>query len=299
MIFHPFYAKVCDDENLNRAWRSVRRRGESAGLDGMAVNHFESRSFLLLKKLQKDLRAFQYRPQAVKRIFMKREIGPPRPIGVLTVTDRIVHRAVAQVLIPLFEPHFDDYSHAYRTGRSPQTALAQARDHALGGRPWLVKLDLRDCFGSVPVKPLWRTVNKRVRDLALRKLLKRLLSVEVVIESNSGLRQYSSPKGLLQGSPLSPLLANIYLDAFDKKARALEMRFVRYGDDIAAFAATRKEAENALDGAVSILENLKLRINRDKTRLFHLAKGCKYLGEWLNLEKTRNGTWRLAGKKAV
>ncbi len=294
MLFYPLYAKLCEDENLNRAWRAVRRRGDSAGLDGVAISHFESRSFLLLKALQRDLRSFKYRPQPVKKILLKREVGPPRPIGVLTVTDRIVHRAAAQILIPLFEPHFDDYSHAYRTGRSPQTALAQARDHALGGRPWLVKIDLRDCFGSVPVKLLWRSVNKRVKDFALRKLLKRLLAAEIVIESNSGLRQFSSAKGLLQGSPLSPLLANVYLDLFDGRARAQEMRFVRYGDDVAVFAADRKEAEKALDAAVAVLENLKLEINRDKTRLFHLGKGCKYLGEWLKLNKTRNGRWRLA-----
>jgi len=287
MLFHPLYTKLCSDENLLRAWRAVRRLSEAPGLDGMTAAFFESRSFVLLKKLQDDLLKFKYRPQPVKRIFMRRDIGPPRPLGIPTFSDRIVQRALVQILIPLFEPNFDDYSHAYRTGRSPQTAMAQARDHALGGRPWVVKIDLRDCFGSIPHRPLLRAVNCRIHDFAVRKLLKRLLNVEVVTTSNSGLRQVSKPEGLLQGSPLSPLLANIYLDAFDQAARQQDMRFVRYGDDIAIFAASRQEADDSLEAAARIFEKLHLPLNREKTRLHHLSRGFTYLGEWLSLGKMR------------
>jgi RNA-directed DNA polymerase len=233
MLFHPLYKKMCSDENLNLAWCAVRRHKHSSGIDGMSMNYFDSKSFLLLKTLQKELLGFTYQPQAVKRIFIKREIGAMRPVGIPTVRDRIVLRALTQVLIPIFEPHFDDYSHAYRTARSPQTAIAQARDHALGNRPWMAKIDVRDCFGSIPHRPLLRKINKHIHDFAVRKLLKRFLDVDVITESNSRLRQVSKQEGLLQGSPLSPLLANIYLDTFDKRAREKELRFVRYGDDIA------------------------------------------------------------------
>ncbi|MDZ7305300.1 MAG: reverse transcriptase/maturase family protein [candidate division KSB1 bacterium] len=289
MLFHPLYEKLCSDENLTRAWRAVRRHSEAPGIDGMTPAIFESRSFVLLKKLQNDLVKLKYRPQPVKRIFMKREVGPPRPLGIPTFTDRIVHRALVQILVPLFEPHFDDYSHAYRTGRSPQTAIAQARDHALAGRPWVIKIDLRDCFGNIPLRPLLRAVNRHIHDFAVRKLLKRLLAVEVITQSNSGLQQVSKPQGLLQGSPLSPLLANIYLDAFDKQARQQGMRFVRFGDDIAIFATTRQEAEEALDAAGRILEKLHLPLNREKTKLHHLSHGFNYLGEWLSLANMRVG----------
>ncbi len=285
MLFHPLYKQFCADDNLNRAWRAVRRLSDAAGLDGMTAAHFEPQSFVRLKKLQADLLRFKYQPQPVKRIFMAREVGSPRPLGIPTFGDRIVHRALVQTLIPIFEPHFDDYSHAYRTGRSPQTAMAQARDHALGGRPWVVKIDLRDCFGSIPHRPLLRAVNRRIHDFAVRKLIKRLLDVEVIAESNSGLRQASKQQGLLQGSPLSPLLANIYLDAFDQAARLEGLRFVRYGDDIAIFAATRQEADDALDAAARIFEKLHLPLNREKTKLHHLSRGFKYLGEWLSLGK--------------
>jgi retron-type reverse transcriptase len=119
--------------------------------------------------------------------------------------------------------------------------------------------------------------------------------VEVVTESNSGLRQVSKPAGLLQGSPLSPLLANVYLDAFDRAAREsrLARHFVRYGDDIAIFAATRQEAEAALNDAARILENLHLQLNREKTKLHHLSRGFNYLGEWLALGKKRFDNRRL------
>jgi group II intron reverse transcriptase/maturase len=287
MLFHPLYKQLCSDDNLNRAWRAVRRLSDAAGLDGMTAAHFEKHAFVWLKKLQADLLRFKYQPQPVKRIFMPREVGPPRPLGIPTFVDRIVHRALVQILIPLFEPHFDDYSHAYRTGRSPQTAMAQARDHALGGRPWVVKIDLRDCFGSIPHRPLRRAVNHRIHDFAVRKLLKRLLDVEVITESNSGLRQASKQQGLLQGSPLSPLLANIYLDAFDQAARQQGLRFVRYGDDIAIFAATRQEAGDALDAAARIFAQLDLPLNREKTKLHHLSHGFKYLGEWFSLRKIK------------
>jgi group II intron reverse transcriptase/maturase len=289
MLFHPLYQKFCSDDNLNRAWRAARRLSDAAGLDGMTAAHFEPQSFVRLKKLQDDLRRFKYQPQPVRRIFMPREVGPPRPLGIPTFIDRIVHRALVQILIPIFEPHFDDYSHAYRTGRSPQTALAQARDHALGGRPWVVKIDLADCFGNIPHQPLLRAVNRRIHDFAVRKLLKRLLDVEVITESNSGLRQASKQQGLLQGSPLSPLLANIYLDAFDQAARLQGLRFVRYGDDIAIFAATRQEADDALDAAARLLEKMHLPLNREKTKLHHLSRGFNYLGEWFSLGKMRAG----------
>jgi group II intron reverse transcriptase/maturase len=287
MLFHPLYTHLCSDDNLNRAWRAVRRQSEAPGLDGMTAAHFESQSFVRLKKLQQDLLKFKYQPQPVKRIFMRREVGSPRPLGIPIFVDRLVQRALVQVLIPLFEPHFDDYSHAYRTGRSPQTAMAQARDHALGGRPWVVKIDLRDCFGNIPHRLLLRAVNRRIHDFAVRKLLKRLLDVEVVTESRTGLRQVSKQPGLLQGSPLSPLLANIYLDAFDQAARQQGLRFVRYGDDIAIFAATRQEADDALDAAARILEKLHLPLNREKTKLYHLSRGFKYLGEWFSLPQLR------------
>ena len=291
--FNPLFQKLHSDDNLARAWRSVRRHKHSSGVDGMSVSFFDSRSFVLLKKLQRELSKFSYRPKPVKRIFMKREVGPPRPIGILIITDRIVHRALAQILIPVFEPLFDDYSHAYRTGRSVQTAIAQARDHALGGRPWLIKIDLHDCFGQIPHKPVLRCVNRYIKDFAVRRLLKRLLQVEVYIESNSGLRQLIKPEGLLQGSALSPLLANIYLDEFDKTARDQGLRFVRYGDDVALFAASQQEAEATLDAATRILERMHLPINREKTRLYHLSKGCQYLGEWLALQKKKNGKWAI------
>ncbi|KAA3613944.1 MAG: hypothetical protein DWQ05_16865 [Calditrichaeota bacterium] len=297
MFASSVYKQFCSDENLNKAWRAIRRQGQATGVDGVSLTYFDSRSFLLLKALQADLLKFKYKPQPVKRIFIKRKVGAMRPLGIATVRDRIVQRAMVQMLSPRFEPHFDDYSHAYRTGRSPQSALAQARDHALGSRPWLVKLDLEDCFGTIPHRPLQRIVQKRMHDSAIRRLLKKFLEVEVITESNSGLRQMEKQKGLLQGSPLSPLLANIYLDLFDKAARERELRFVRYADDIAIFETTRQSAEQAMDMSLQILEKLGLQPNRNKTRLLNLVKGCTYLGEWLALEKSNNGHWKIANKR--
>jgi group II intron reverse transcriptase/maturase len=291
IFFHPLYNELCSDANLNRAWRAVRRSRHAAGLDGMTATHFEARAFILLKKLQEDLRRCKYRPQPVKRIFMKREIGPPRPLGIPTFGDRLVQRALVQVLIPIFEPHFDECSHAYRTGRSPQTAIAQAKDFARNGCAWVVKIDLSDCFGNIPHRPLLRAVFRRVKDFAVRRLLARMLAVEIVTASNSGMRQVRKPeRGILQGSPLSPLLANIYLDAFDRALHRLHLRFVRYGDDIAIFASTKQEADNALENASRLLTAMHMPVNREKTRLYHLREGFKYLGEWLS--------WRRGGEGA-
>lgn len=289
LFFHPLYQTLCSDANLNRAWRAVRRSRHAAGLDGMTAAHFEARAFLLLKQLQEDLRRFKYRPQPVKRIFMKREIGSPRPLGIPTFVDRIVQRALVQVLIPIFEPHFDECSHAYRTGRSPQTALAQAKDYARNGCTWVVKLDLSDCFGNIPHRPLLRAVFRRVQDCAVRRLLKRMLAVEIVTASNSGLRQVSKPeRGILQGSPLSPLLANIYLDVLDQALRRLHLHFVRYGDDIAIFSSTKQEAEAALATASRMLAALHMPVNREKTKVHHLGTGFKYLGEWFRWRREKS-----------
>ena len=293
-MFFKLYKKLYSDYNLNQAWRAVRRQGQSAGIDGLSPANFGSKAFIYLKEIQNDLRTYKYRQAQVKQIFLRRDIGPPRPIGLLNVRDRIVHRALAQILIPVFEPHFDDYSHAYRTGHSPKTAIAQAKQHALADRPWLLKLDLSDCFESVPHRPLLRCVKRRVRDFAVRKLLKRILTVEVITESRSGTRHVAKVKGLLQGSPLSPLLANIYLDLFDKAARRFSLFFVRYGDDIVLFAGTREQAQEMLRLAKRILTDLHLQINPEKTKLCHLGQGCNYLGEWLALKKVSNGEWKIS-----
>jgi group II intron reverse transcriptase/maturase len=249
----------------------------------MSVSLFESKSFVYLKALQNDLRKQRYTPGPVKRVLLRREVGSPRPLGILNLRDSIVHRALVQILIPVFEPDFDDYSHAYRTGYSTQTAIALARQHAGAGRPWMVKLDLQDCFGNIPRRPLLKSVKTKVRDFAIRRLLNRLLAASIITESRSGLRQIMKPKGLLQGSPLSPMLANIYLAGFDRSARRLDLRFVRYGDDIAIFTSSRPDAERALDIAIRISDKMLLPINKEKTKLFNLHKGCTYLGEWLSL----------------
>lgn len=284
MLFSPLYRTLYSDANLNRAWRAVRRQSKSAGMDGMSTAQFMAKSFVYLKALQRELHNRKYVPGLVKRIYLQRDVGPPRELGIPSVKDRIVYRALAQVLLPEFEPWFDDYSHAYRTGRSPKTAIAQARQHAGTSRPWMAKIDLRDCFGTIPHKALRRCVRQRVRDFAINRLLKQILDADIITESRSGSQVVSKQKGLLQGSPLSPLLANIYLDRFDKAARQREMRFVRYGDDIVIFETNRQQAEHALDAAVQILEKMKLELNKQKTRLFHLGRGCNYLGEWFKIE---------------
>jgi len=294
-MFRRLYRRVYSDENLTEAWHKVRVRSNSdtAGVDGVTISQFQRYLFSNLKTLQRDLRRRRYRPQPVKRIYISKPDGSKRPLGILTVRDRIVQRAVLNVIEPLFEADFVETSYGFRPGRSVEMALEQVARLAEQGHEWVVDLDIEDFFESINLKKLYALIAKKVKDRELRRIIRSWLEAETVTVQRNGLLKREEARGLLQGGVISPLLANVYLDRFDKLAHGKGLKVVRYADDILILCRTERQARRALKLARKLLAKLDLKLNPHKTQIVHLERGLSFLGETLLLEPGARGHRRL------
>jgi len=279
------YRSVHSDENLTEAWHKVKTKGSgTAGMDGVSVAQFQRYLFQKLKSLQRDLRERRYQPQPAKLVYIPKDNGDKRPIGILTVRDRIVQRAVLNVIEPLFEAEFDNSSYGFRPGRSVQMALEHLSRLVNQGHLWAVKLDIHQCFESIDLHKLQRVIAYTIKDRRLRRLIHLWLMIEPVQRRHHVEKQGMHMKGLTQGSPLSPLLANVYLDQFDKKARRKQLHMVRYADDIVILCHKQAETKKALKQATTILASLGLALNPHKTRILHVEEGLSFLGATLEFQ---------------
>jgi RNA-directed DNA polymerase len=289
------YRQVYSDAVLTEAWRKVKAGTELAGVDEVTVAQFETRLFVNLKALQEDLRRHRYQPQPVKRISMPKTDGTRRPLGILTVRDRIVQRAVLEIIDPVFDRGFEECSHGFRKGRSIHTALAQVARLIQQQYGWLVDLDIASCFERINTGLLFRFIRDELADRELRRLIRAWLEVKTVIVERTGILRKEAARGILQGGILSPLFANIYLDRLDKMALKRGLKLVRYGDDIVVCCRSKAEAEAALQRLEKLLTRLDLTVNPRKTVIVHAEKGFHYLGERLFLKTTQNGEQHLVG----
>lgn len=286
------YQRVYSDENLTEAWHKVKSNSDAAGIDGVTVPQFQRYLFSNLKALQRDLQKGAYRPQPVKYIYMPKSDGSKRPLGILTVRDRIAQRAVLNIIEPLFEADFENSSYGFRPGRSVQMALDHLGFLVNQGYLWAVKLDIHQCFESINLVKLQKLIKRKIKDRRLRKLIHGWLVTEHMQPSERRTVGKAKLTGLLQGSPLSPLLANIYLDQFDKMARRKNLYTIRYADDIIILCPTHKAAKKALKKASKIIASIDLSLNLHKTRLLHVEEGLSFLGAALKFQTDEDGDSR-------
>ena len=283
------YKQVYSDDTLTEAWRKVRTGTEMAGVDGVTVNLFQARLFANLKALQTELRKGRFSPQPVKRLSIPKADGGQRSLGILTVRDRIVQRAVLIVIEPLFESGFEACSHGYRKGRSVQTALTQLCQFINQGYGWMVDFDIAACFDTINTNRLFTFIKERLKDNEMRRLMHAWLDMEAAAIPRLGLRRKRQTVGILQGGILSPLFANIYLDRFDKAMLKRGAKLVRYADDGVVCCQSKADAEAALKVVQKLLGKLDLAVNPYKTAIQHVDKGFDYLGERFFLRHQRNG----------
>lgn len=284
------YQSVYSDGNLTEAWHKVKTKSSSAaGTDGVSLSQFERYLFKELKSLQADLARQRYRPQPARLTYIHDKSKGERSIAILTVRDRIAQRAVLNVLEPLFEGGFDDCSYGFRPGRSVAMAVEQVAHLVNEGHTWAVKADIAQCFESINVCRLQRLVGRRVRSRRLCKLVHCWLTLDLIHGKRATLLHEPKARGLLQGSPLSPLLANVYLDQFDKQARRKRLSIVRYADDICILCQTHAEAKRALRQARRILASLDLTLNPRKTHILHVEEGLSFLGATLEFQESEDG----------
>ena len=255
--------RVLDRNNVNRAYKRVKANKGACGVDGMTIDEAlpwlkEHRDELL-----ESIRSGKYKPSPVRRVEIPKDNGDVRKLGIPTVIDRIIQQAIAQVLIPIYEPKFSNGSYGYRPHRSAKDAILKVKEYADEGYKFAVCLDLSKYFDTLCHELLMNMLRQDIKDKWLIDLIKKYLK-SGVMENGIVMR---TDEGSPQGGNLSPLLANIYLDKFDKEFEGRGVKVIRYADDIILLAKSIRAAERLLGTSTEYLEKeLKLKVNTEKSR---------------------------------
>lgn len=295
-VYYSLYDRLLSTTALAEAFHKVKSAKGAPGIDGQSIKDFAGELEMNLAILARELKEKSYRAQPVRRVEIPKENGKTRQLGIPTVRDRVVQHALLDILNPIFDGDFHPSSYGYRPGRSCHQAIGKAelftRRYNL---KWVVDMDLSKCFDTLDHQLILDSVRKRVTDSSILRLLKQFLESGVMIGNSFE----KSEKGSPQGGVISPLLANIYLDNFDRFTMERNYRIVRYADDILILCRSRKGALNALRKATGFLEKqLKLRVNREKTHIEHSSRGIKFLGVEICSGYTRIQAKKISNFKA-
>lgn len=261
--------EVAAKSNLQAAWLQVHRNRGAPGMDGVTVEAFERQLTHRLTLIAQNLLIARYRPSPLRAV----EIPKPdnhgkRTLGIPTVQDRVVLQAIAQILTPLWEAHFSPFSFAYREGRTALDAVLLAQQRLQSGLQWIVDLDIEKFFDNVDHVRLMQRLARRIADATFLDLIADFLRAGLM---RDGVR-YPTRVGIAQGSPLSPLLANVVLDELDQEYMSRGWSFVRYADDCILLAKSEAEAAALLEFTREFLaDRLHLRLHPAKTRIVQPA----------------------------
>ena len=288
--------RILSRDNLNRAYKRVKSNKGAPGIDGMSVEDALPWLREHREELLESIRQGKYKPQPVRRKEIPKPDGGVRKLGIPTVVDRMIQQAIAQQLAPIYEPLFSDLSYGYRPGRSAQDAIRKVKEYAEQGYTQAVLVDLSKYFDTLNHELLMNLLRKNIHDKRVIELIKRYLKAGVM---ENGLL-VKTEEGSPQGGPLSPLLANIYLNEYDQEMARRGVPVIRYADDIVVLAKSKRAAERLLETTRRYLEGkLKLKMNVEKSKVLSVfaIRNFKFLG--FALGKGKNGIYIRAHAKSL
>ncbi len=256
--------RILSRENMLKAWKRVKANKGTPGIDGISIDDFPEYLKVHWPRIREELFAGKYQPSPVRRVEIPKPTGGFRPLGIPVVLDRLIQQAIAQVLIPIFDPEFSESSFGFRPGRSAHDAVYQVREYIRQRKRIAVDMDLSKFFDTLNHDVLMHRVSRKVRDKRVLRLIEKYLRTGVVVKG----RLQKTPQGVPQGGPLSPLLANILLDDLFKELEKRGHCFARYADDFIILVKSSSAGERVMRSVRRFLErNLKLKVNEKKSHV--------------------------------
>jgi len=264
--------QVVTQSNLYSAWERVLENHGCAGVDGVTIKGFHGSLESNLLCLALELNEGSYCPLPLMKIQVAKPNGEARALSIPCVRDRVAQASVLNVLEPFFEAEFEDCSFAYRKGHSVRHAILKVKEYYEAGYHWVLDADIDAFFDSVPHERLIRKVESIITDLRVLSLIRHWVEAEVW----DGKRVSTIEKGIPQGSVISPLLANLYLDELDEELQARGIRLVRYADDFVVLCRTEEKAQEARLLTEETLRKMDLQL--DEADVIHFDRGFRFLG---------------------
>ena len=266
--------QILSRENMDLAYKKVKANKGASGIDDVSVDEVYDYIKQNWKSIREKIQKRKYRPQPVLRVEIPKPDGGVRKLGIPTVMDRIIEQAVVQVITPIAEPHFSEYSYGFRPGRRAQQAVIKLLEYLNDGYTYIVDIDLEKFFDNVNQDKLMTLVHKIINDPDTESLIAKYLKAGVMVEG----KYEDTVLGTPQGGNLSPILSNIMLNELDKELESRGLHFVRYADDCVIAVGSSAAANRVMHTVTKWIERkLGLKVNMSKTKVTK-PTNLKYLG---------------------
>lgn len=266
--------RIASNNNLWKAYGRVKKNKGAPGVDGITVDELKEHMKKYFEPLKRKLKEGTYEPQPVKRVAIPKPDGTKRYLGIPSVLDRVVQQAILQIIDPIIDPQFSDNSFGFRRGRNAHQAIGKAEGYYREGYRVVVDCDLKSYFDTIHHQRIRAYLEYFIKDKIVLKLIWKFLRSGIMDEDI----YIETTKGAPQGGPLSPLLANIYLNMLDRELEKRGHRFIRYADDFVIYVKSKRAGERVMESITQFLEeDLDLTINQKKSKV-RGATSATFLG---------------------